>query len=599
MELPEDAGACIPMLPPTNLLKTMNVVFLVHGTWGKEEAAWYQPGVNSNGFPENLKNALLECGIQENSVSYVAFEWSGLNSHQSRLEGASALAAKLLKLSEEDSEVKFHFVAHSHGGNVVLKALEIYLNERPSEISPRIIDTRNTVELSKKFLEDHAAGKLPFNTLSKESDELLNQLSETLKSIANRNIKRYRVSLYDGSMWDSEKSRLKGILAKLYRHVFTLPQHHQIGGLVTLGTPFYEKRWKLSQLSQHVNKFLHFLSFMPMSLITVYIHSIAGNWLLALTPWVPWVGFNPQNWKTLHLGIFAVLGVVISADFAKSEKLESPVDTNVYFDEATIPYYLRILGNNKICRVLNIHSSYLDEAYWLLAAYPFAAKLLSNHFTRATRPKVWEYAQPSNDVGFWHKSPAAIFHRKNKQFWRILFALAFLALYPIRLIVHFLGSLYAGLILKTKVRALAYGLPADEFRDNSEISIHACLQKPYFETETFDVSQALAMQDVAVDKSEDQFKFLWDATELSNRAAHSTMLKALKTSYGEEQIRQLLALEERAKEYYGVVGIRHSMYYGNETVTRQIAKFLAACIQSGKGDGECTSHIAKIPRRPF
>jgi len=164
-------------------------------------------------------------------------------------------------------------------------------------------------------------------------------------------------------MWDFEKNRLKGILAKLYRHVFTLPQHHQIGGLVTLGTPFYEKRWKLNQLGQQTNKLLHFLSSIPMALVGVYTYSIAGNGILALTPWVPWVGFNPQNWHMLHLGIFVMLAVFFAVGQAKVEKMELPVDTNVYFDEATIPYYLSILGNNKICRVLNIHSSYLDEAY--------------------------------------------------------------------------------------------------------------------------------------------------------------------------------------------------------------------------------------------
>jgi len=235
----------------------------------------------------------------------------------------------------------------------------------------------------------------------------------------------------------------------------------------------------------------------------------------------------------------------------------------------------------------------------LLAAYPFAIEQLSKYFARATRPKVWDYATPSKDVGFWHKSPAAKFHRKSRQFWRTLLAFSLLALYPIRLMSHFLGSLYVGQMLKTKVRSITYGLPVDEFRGNSEISIHSSLKKPYFQTEVFDITQTFAKQNAATGKTEDQFKFLWDDADLSNRVADSKMFKALKNSYSEEQNRQLLALEERAKEYYGVVGVRHSMYYGNETVTKRIAEFLAACIQSGKGDGEFSSHITKIPRRPF
>lgn len=587
------------MRPSANMLKTMNIVFLVHGTWGRGEVAWYQPSVESNGFPENLKKAWLEYGIQDNSVTFVPFEWSGHNSHAARLEGAKALAAKLLKISEDNSEVTFHFVAHSHGGNVVLKALEIYLNVRPSEISPRIIDTRNSIELSQEFLKDHSEGKFPFTTLAKEVDELLMQLSATLESIANRKSKRHRVGIVDGSMWDIEMSRLRGILAKLYRHVFALQQYHQIGGFVTLGTPFYEKRWKLTRLSQLANNFIYVLSFIPMTLSVVYTDSILLNGLLAFTPWVPWVGFNPLSWHKMHLAFAGVFGAYFMASLAKGDRMESPVDTNVYFDEATLPYYLRILGGNKICRVLNVHSSYLDEAYCLLAAYPLVTGQLGKYFTKATRPKVWDFATPSKYVGFWHRSPAARFQRGIRQLWQTLFALSLLALYPVRITVHSIGSFYAELMLKTKVRSLAYGLPADEFRVNSEISVHAVLHKPYFETETFDVTQTLAMQDAAFGKSEEQFKFLWDDADLKNRVAHSTMLKALKTSFNLERSRQLLAFEERAKEYYGVVGIRHSMYYGNEAVTKRVAEFLVACSRPKQGVGESASHVTKIPRRPF
>lgn len=37
-------------------------------------------------------------------------------------------------------------------------------------------------------------------------------------------------------------------------------------------------------------------------------------------------------------------------------------------------------------------------------------------------------------------------------------------------------------------------------------------------------------------------------------------------------------MEERAQEYFGVVGIRHSMYYDNDVVIRGIADFLAGSV---------------------
>ena len=56
-------------------------------------------------------------------------EWSGGNTHRDRLEAAEKLAASLHKMAEArgcdaDSPLWVNFVAHSHGGNVVLESLK-------------------------------------------------------------------------------------------------------------------------------------------------------------------------------------------------------------------------------------------------------------------------------------------------------------------------------------------------------------------------------------------------------------------------------------------------------------------------------------------
>jgi hypothetical protein len=38
--------------------------------------------------------------------------------------------------------------------------------------------------------------------------------------------------------------------------------------------------------------------------------------------------------------------------------------------------------------------------------------------------------------------------------------------------------------------------------------------------------------------------------------------------------RRMLALEERGKEFFGVSGIRHSMYYENDAVISKVASFI-------------------------
>lgn len=53
------------------------------------------------------------------------------------------------------------------------------------------------------------------------------------------------------------------------------------------------------------------------------------------------------------------------------------------------------------------------------------------------------------------------------------------------------------------------------------------------------------------------------------------MVKALGNSADLDHQRQIVALEERVGEYFGVVGLRHSMYYDNDTVISGIADFMA------------------------
>ena len=53
------------------------------------------------------------------------FSWSGENSEVARRTGARALAEQLERLEKNPGVERYHLVAHSHGGNVVLRALRL------------------------------------------------------------------------------------------------------------------------------------------------------------------------------------------------------------------------------------------------------------------------------------------------------------------------------------------------------------------------------------------------------------------------------------------------------------------------------------------
>jgi pimeloyl-ACP methyl ester carboxylesterase len=110
--------------------------FIVHGTFAKDESWWRLGNEFDQTFADELEVALSSKGISEtvwkpaldSGFTYDDFSWSGANRHRDRVTGAKDIAANLERLGEqlgvsEASPLTVNFVAHSHGGNVVLEIL--------------------------------------------------------------------------------------------------------------------------------------------------------------------------------------------------------------------------------------------------------------------------------------------------------------------------------------------------------------------------------------------------------------------------------------------------------------------------------------------
>lgn len=91
-------------------------VTLVHGTFARN-ARWTR---SDSTFVHRLKDRLGGARVE-----FHAFQWSGRNSPSSRSEAAHELRAYLRKNLESSPEAAHYIVAHSHGGAVALKALEL------------------------------------------------------------------------------------------------------------------------------------------------------------------------------------------------------------------------------------------------------------------------------------------------------------------------------------------------------------------------------------------------------------------------------------------------------------------------------------------
>lgn len=120
-------------MPPTiHTEPVRETVLLVHGTWANAAsgaAAWWQPGSD---FCSRMNQALEKNGCPARCWADVGlvltdrppvFAWTGSNRESDRLAAGHALEDTLRWF--EKTQIRYHLVAHSHGGNVVLRALKV------------------------------------------------------------------------------------------------------------------------------------------------------------------------------------------------------------------------------------------------------------------------------------------------------------------------------------------------------------------------------------------------------------------------------------------------------------------------------------------
>lgn len=103
----------------------VETVIVVHGTFSKDSTWWRRGG----SFCIELNRRLESLNSEARAWSHletddVEFQWSGANSEQERRLAANKLAAYIRKLNQREDVSAIHYVAHSHGGNVLRMALQ-------------------------------------------------------------------------------------------------------------------------------------------------------------------------------------------------------------------------------------------------------------------------------------------------------------------------------------------------------------------------------------------------------------------------------------------------------------------------------------------
>ncbi|MCP1805984.1 esterase/lipase family protein [Bradyrhizobium japonicum] len=126
------AATIIPKVGLSDGMQRMEPVIIVHGTFA-DKATWWKPDGDFCRFLDDQlkqRGSKAKCWDSIPAAEAISeFGWSGLNSEASRSHAAELLSRKIVRLSRKPLIKKIHFVAHSHGGNVLLKSLLLCRSE--------------------------------------------------------------------------------------------------------------------------------------------------------------------------------------------------------------------------------------------------------------------------------------------------------------------------------------------------------------------------------------------------------------------------------------------------------------------------------------
>ncbi|CAI5499293.1 unnamed protein product, partial [Closterium sp. Naga37s-1] len=259
----KDIEAAIPVRTADFDAKSENhYIIVIHGTFDAPPPdgapTWYQPPApGEQNFCRKLSRLLALGSIGEDAIWRdlpcsalpgipYPFHWDGTNMHADRVTAAMKLHNLIDQIAQNDPAARIHLVAHSHGGNVMLKTIELYmakLGRRPKgEWHPAVARQfwaahRRSYELIKKWRRIDMRGSwwrfFPF-------------------LIVFRGFNGQRASGVKESypwayqQWLDSLLRLPAVRQSrflAFRHA-TSPITNALGALVFLGTPFYIKKWQ-------------------------------------------------------------------------------------------------------------------------------------------------------------------------------------------------------------------------------------------------------------------------------------------------------------------------------------------------------------------
>ncbi|MBR0777768.1 hypothetical protein JQ625_23280 [Bradyrhizobium diazoefficiens] len=558
-------------------------VIVVHGTWNPPQEGkrrWYQVNeADPDNFCTRLNERLAELGFgrpvgRSLDKRTIEFAWTGANNHDARMEAARRLHALIKDIADQDASARIHLIAHSHGGNVALKAIQEYLDLH-CELAERAYD-----DWRFEIDEDWWSLFIGPHDPNIRWDQVEPFFSE-------------RAVRPDGTTETTASRFIADWLAD--------PRINRLGRVVFLGTPFYWKRWpKRGAIERFLRRFLS-VALNTTVLGTLFYLSLVIFWLIGypqrfLSGEPSRIALDVTSWSWTAWVMFAA-AILPVAWWATPRR---PRDANLYFDEERLS---RVIHADTAAPAsgpidaLIVEAGVLDEALLALSSEPLVYGALV--------PRLKDLLQGRKDWDL-PKPPAGMQDIKDRLALRELRYLAVLAvrrtlawictpiLRPAR------AALEAYLIstIVKLVSAAACGMRPLDFSEG-RLEVRSTPNIRFLREHRWNAAQLLLSRhpaaskpSAAADSTIVRYGFLWDERVMAEKLDKNEIwphivefLPHMRRRYANdmlswsEHVAVLKAISvtvvERLREFAGAVELAHSQYYTNPEVIDEIARFLA------------------------
>ena len=618
-------------------------VLVIHGTWNppvEGSKTWHQLDAgNSANFCDRLNNSLARLGVGRPVWAHPSnqefhFSWSGDNSHEARIRAADDLVAVIHEIEGLDPDARIHLVAHSHGCNVVVAAVQRYLArlrqsaEAVARAAIEALEASPVEQAWERGLTDEFADRAQL--MLGRTRSLAHDMKEAMQRARNEAAKTplARIAKVADARLGIKLPRLRAVshspelrpnIQELMDRWETSRETNRVASIVLLGAPFYQKRWfKRSWYS------FGSVTGTMLDLVVASALGLGVTFLIILYLWgltfaavwsyanivgsdygLSWMGWHPLSWPQWLIwtsGFFLIVYAAAAWGLGGGWGLS---DVNPYFDRAILEPFQGGTSERSALPypTLIVHAGLLDEVLLAFSAEPIVYGVLGPHIRTLVKPELsfrMEKRAAGQKLtfrnGLTRLVSAAI---------RCVTGVALWSLGPLRGVWE---RYLTGTLLKI-VSTPSFGLPEREFENAIIVPDHTLRRPDVFAEIVEDVGHILisapsvnAKTEPAEDRTR-RYAHLWDRAERDRLAATSWLWSRVEPALGEIARRHRtvsqgdvsllrdrlmttsLVLEQRMREFAGVVQLVHSSYYTNEAIIEMIGNFIATGGSHVVGEG--------------